>query len=124
MIDHKDVKDDDDDNSNKIGIKYTYLNMESGIRHENKEGMHHARVKRRAVYQEGRPVGIPHNHLLLDHCQYKVEFLDGSTGIITANIIAENLLAQVDDDGNQPLLVDEIEDHRVDKSAVPKSGGF
>ena len=42
---------------------------------------------------------------------------------MTANIIAENLLAQVDDDGHQHLLIYEIEYHRVDKSAVPKSEG-
>ena len=40
---------------------------------------------------------------------------------MTANIIAENLLAQVDDDGHQHLLIDEIEDHRFDESVVPKS---
>ena len=42
---------------------------------------------------------------------------------MTANIIVENLLAQVDDDGHQNLLIDEIEDHRFDKSGVPKSEG-
>ena len=51
VIDHEDVKDADDDNSNEIGIEKPYLNMELRIRHDDKEGMHHARVKRRAVDQ-------------------------------------------------------------------------
>ena len=42
---------------------------------------------------------------------------------MTANIIAENLLSQVDDDGHWQLLIDEIEYPRVDKSVVPKSEG-
>ena len=42
---------------------------------------------------------------------------------MTANIIVENLLAQVDDNVHQQLLIYEIEDNRVDESAVPKSEG-
>ena len=42
---------------------------------------------------------------------------------MTANIISENFLAQVDDDGHQHLLIGEIEDHRFDERAVPKSKG-
>ena len=48
-IDNKYVKDADDDNSNEIGIEDPYLNMELGIQHDNEEGMHHARFKRRTV---------------------------------------------------------------------------
>ena len=93
LIDHEDIKDADDDNINEIGIEDPYLNMKLGIRDDEKEGMHHARFKERAAYQEGRPVGRPHNNLLLDHHQYEVEFLDEGTKILTANIIADNLLA-------------------------------
>ena len=50
-INHKDAKDADDDNSNEIKIEDPYLNMELGILHDDKEGMHHAKVKRRAVDQ-------------------------------------------------------------------------
>ena len=123
VIDHEDVKDADNDIINEIGIEDPCLNMELGIRHDDKEGMHQARVKRRAFDQEGRPVGRPHNNLLLDHRQYEVEFLYGKTEIMTANIIAENLLAQVDDDGHQHLLIDEIEDHRFEEIAVTKCEG-
>ena len=40
---------------------------------------------------------------------------------MTTIIIAENLLAQLDEKGHRHLLIDEIEDHRVDDSSVPMS---
>ena len=46
-----------------------------------------------------------------------MEFLDGSIEILTANIIAENLLAQVDSEGHRQLLLKEIVDHRTDGTA-------
>ena len=36
VINHEDVKYPDEDNSNMIGIKDPYLNMELGIRHNDK----------------------------------------------------------------------------------------
>ena len=97
--------------------------MELGIRHNNDEGIHHARVNRRALENDGNPMGTPSNNTLLDHQQYEVEFIDGRIEILTANILAKNLLAQVDDVGHWHLLIDEIEDHRIDDSAIPKSQG-
>ena len=48
---------------------------------------------------------------------------DGTTDVIVANIVAENLLSQVDDNGHRHLLIDEIEDHRKLKSAISKAQG-
>ena len=93
--------------------------MELGIRRDD-EGLHHARVKRKAVDQDGRPIERPSNNPFLDSWRYKVEYLDGTKEVLTANIIAENLLAQVDDQGHCHLMVDEIEDHRKNSDAIPK----
>ena len=41
-----------------------------------------------------------------------------------ANVIAENMFAQVDDKGNQYFLMNEIPDHRKDKTAIPISDGI
>ena len=46
--------------------------------------------------------------------------MDGTTEVLTVNIIAENLLAQVDDQGHRHLMIDEIEDHRKNSDAIPK----
>ena len=61
--------------------------------------------------QDGKSIGRTSNNPLLDSRQYKLEYLDGTTEVLTANIIAENLLAQVDDQGHRQLMIDEIEEH-------------
>jgi hypothetical protein len=49
--------------------------------------------------------------------------MDGETEILTANIIAENLLAQVDEDGHREMMIARIEDHRVLEDAIPIEEG-
>ena len=43
-----------------------------------------------------------------------MEFIDGTTEQITANIIAENIMSQVDAEGNRQLLLKEIVDHKYE----------
>ena len=80
-------------------------------------------MKKRAIDVDGNPIGVAHNNILLDSRAYKVEFADGQTEILTANIIAENILAEVDAEGNRFLFMDEIEDHRQLDDAIPKEKG-
>ena len=42
---------------------------------------------------------------------YEVEFADGEKASLAANYIAENLFAQIDDEGNQQVLMNEIIDY-------------
>ena len=56
--------------------------------------------------------------------EYVVADLDGNEEVITANMIAENLLAQTDDEGYNHLMLDEILDVKTDKDAVPKERGL
>ena len=42
---------------------------------------------------------------------------------MTANIIEENLTAQVDDNGNRNLLIDKIENHRTTEEAISSAQG-
>ena len=101
-----------------------YLQMEIGLPRGDDAALVHARVKRRAVDVDGRPEGVPSNNPLLDTRMYEVEFIDGSTETIAANIIAENLLAQVDEEGHRQMLIDEIVDHRKYDTAISKEDGF
>ena len=80
-------------------------------------------VKRRAVDEDGKPIGITSNNPILDSRQYEIEYADGNTSVLTANIIAENLMVQVDDHGNRHLLIEEIEDHRINEEAIPMYQG-
>jgi hypothetical protein len=54
---------------------------------------------------------------------YEVEFADGTVEALTANIIAENLISQVDEECCQQMMLDKIIDHWVTQDAIPKSRG-
>jgi len=68
--------------------------------------------------RDGKPVGVGHSNPLLDTRVYEVQFPDGHTEEFAANTIAENIYSQVDEEGNQYLLMQEITDHKKDGSAV------
>lgn len=103
---------------------YTYIEMEIGLPRGPDDSLHSAKVKKQAVDNEGKPVGVANNNPLLHLPQYEVEYLDGTTEILAANVIAKNLLAQVDEEGHRQLLLDdEIIDHRSDTTAIPIEGG-
>ena len=121
VITSKDVKDIED--YTEYNNDDPYVSMELGLNLNDEEGPHYAVVKKRVVDDEGKPIGIANNNPLLDSRQYEVEFRDGRVEVLSANIIAENLLAQVDDDGNRYLLIDEIEDHRTTEEAIPIEQG-
>ena len=71
---------------------------------------------------EGKPLGIANTNPLLDSRQYVVEYIDGQIKELTANI-AENLIAQLDDEGRRQMMLGEIMDHRTSHEAIPKSQG-
>ena len=48
---------------------------------------------------------------------YEVEYADGYKTAMAANAIANNLFAQVDQDGQCFVLFEEIIDHRTDERA-------
>jgi hypothetical protein len=61
---------------------------------------------------------------LFDTREYEVEFTDGTREKYQVNIVAENMFAQVDNEGNQYLLLQEITDDKKDNSAIPISDGI
>ena len=85
---------------------------------------HHGAVVKRAKGFDGRPIGRKHENPLFDTRQYVVEFADGVVENYTANVIAENVVSQVDNEGHEYLLLKEIIDHRKDNTAVQKDDGF
>jgi hypothetical protein len=77
-------------------------------------------VKGRKRDHDGAPIGTRNANPLLDSRQYEVEFPDGSTEAFTANLIAENLLSQVDAEGRSYSILREIVDHRTNGKALSK----
>ena len=98
--------------------------MALGLPRKYDDGLMHAIVKRRDMDDEGKSVGSMNNNPLLDTIAYELEFSDGMTEVITANIIAQNLLAQVDEEGNRQMLLYEITDHIQDVNYIGKEDEF
>ena len=63
-------------------------------------------------------VGKANNNPILDTRVYTVQFPDGSKDEYTANMIAESLYSNVDEEGNTLSMISGIIGHRKDESAV------
>lgn len=61
---------------------------------------------------------------ILNMRDYDVMFPDGSVQAYGANIIAENLYSQVDEDGHRYQLLEMIIDHLTNGNAVAKEDGY
>ena len=116
---HTDERPDDDDEEAVDKYLNVELIMDVGTNDERR-----GRVVKRSRGLDGEPIGRSHNNPLFDTREYEVEFTDGSREKYQANIIAENMFAQVDSEGNQYLLLKEITDHKHDNSAIPISEGM
>jgi hypothetical protein len=128
VIDNHLVKGGDDDTRNPDDHTPDsfdgYINVEIGLPRGADGELIHAKVKRRAVDVNGDPVGVSNNNPLLDSRVYEVEYFDGETEHLSANVIAENMLAQVGEDGHRQLMLDEIIEHRCNDDAIPRSRGL
>ena len=83
------------------------------------------KVRRRALGPEGETVGSYDDNPILNSMLYEVEFPDGQVKEYAANVIAENMSAQVDDDGFSTTTLKAIIDYKKDESvAVPKSDKY
>ena len=94
------------------------INAEVMIQNGNEMAM--GKVARRSLDADGRTTGTYHDNPFLNTITYDVEFPDGQVKEYGANIIAENMLTQVDLDGYSLSLMDSIIDHQRDLSqAIP-----
>ena len=101
-----------------------YLSMEVGLPRGPDDCIETAIVKKRAVDVEGMPIGVPNDNPMLDTQQYEVQFSDGTMETLTTNVIAENILSQVDNEGHRQRLLEEIIDHRSNHNAVQEHDSF
>jgi hypothetical protein len=88
------------------------------------EGRKRATVKQRVRDFDGNLVGKSHKNPMLDTSEYIIEYEDGTSDRMFANTIAENIYAQVDEEGKQFALLKEITDHRTDENAIDIANGF
>jgi hypothetical protein len=100
-----------------------YVGMEMALSRGSDGELLHATVRKRVRDQDGIPVGVSHTNPLLDSRKYEVEYVDGHVEELTANLIAENLIAQVDEEGRRQMMMSAIVDHRVLHNAIHQSQG-
>ena len=74
--------------------------------------------------ENGNPIGRAHENPILDTRMFEVEFLDGTKSTMAANAIAQNMFAQVDQEGHRLMLMDKITDFRSDKRAVKQADAY
>ena len=88
------------------------------------EDVQYGKVTKRLRDADGIPIGTANDNPLLDTREYTVEFTDGHTESLSANILAQNLFSQIDEEGNRHILLDDIIDHRRSEHAVNKEDAF
>ena len=120
VIDNESIPHEDVDD---IGINQDYLGMELGLPRGPDDELQYATVKRIIKDNEGVPIGKESNNPLLDSRQFEVEYSDGYNEVLSANVIAENIIPQVDEEGHRQMFFSEIMDHRILSDAIPKAQG-
>ena len=122
VISNSELKEADDDFT--PDVYDSYLNMELAIPQGDSLEPRLARVTKRLKDANGLPIGLANENPILDTRMYEVEYLDGERASLAANNIAENLFAQIDDEGNRQVLMDEIIGHRSNEHAVKQQDAF
>ena len=82
------------------------------------------KVRDRKRDANGELIGESNINPLLNTAVYDVELDDGTVEQFTANIIAELIYSKLDPDGNSVALLEEITDHKRDKTALTMTTGF
>ena len=88
-----------------------YLNMELTVDRAGYEHPQHARVTKRLRDHRGNPIGAANDNPIIDTPMYEVKYTDGYKQSLSANVIAENIFASVDEEGYMHLLLDSIIDY-------------
>ena len=81
-------------------------------------------VKSRKRDSDGKPKGSSNPNPLLDTREYLVCFEDGTEETYTANLIAECLYSQIDDEGRRLQVMKEIIDHNKGRNALSDEDAY
>ena len=119
---NEEVKEDDDHFT--LDMYDTHLNMELSLPQGDSLEPRMARVTKRLMDANGIPIGTADDNPLLDTRMYEVEYLDGGHTSLSANHNAENLFAQVDDEGNRQVLLKEFIDYHTNGQEVKHKDAF
>ena len=82
------------------------------------------RVKGRKRDSAGTLIGEYNPNPILDTRVFNVEYPDGRVEAFSTNIIAESLYSNVDEEGFDVGILDEIVDHQKSEAAIPVARGY
>ena len=82
------------------------------------DGPEISRVIKLLKYKDVKPIGIASDNPILDNRMYEVEYVDGYKSAMAANIIANNLLAQVNQYRQRFVLFYDIIYARIDGTQI------
>jgi hypothetical protein len=88
------------------------------------EDMKAAKVVGRTKDEDGNIIGTYDHDPMLNSMVYDIEFPDGEIKEYSANIIAQNMYAQVDANGHHHTLLDSIVDYQKLDNAVDKADQY
>ena len=71
--------------------------MEIGVPRGLDVKIYHAKIKRHSVDRDEIPFGVENFNPITDTRIYDVEYIDGTIKNLAANVIANNILSQVDE---------------------------
>ena len=81
------------------------------------------KAKKRVRYDE-TITGEGNYNAIHDKSLYEVGYPDGTAEQLLANIIAQNILSQVDSEGHHYQVLTEVTDQKKDDSAIAKVDGL
>ena len=89
------------------------------------QGLINGKVKRRKVDQSTNLlVGTHNDNPILDSRVYEVEMPDGTYNDYSANVLIENIMASVDDQGQTPMMLEDIIGHRFNNDYINENDGW
>ena len=120
----KPVDDPVDANGRAINLQPVYdtlIKAELMLPHDGLQRP--ARVRGRSTNSDGSLTGTYNDNPLMNTMTYEVEFDDGAVKEYAANVIAENILMQVDEEGFTLTHLDSILDYRKNDDALDSDEG-
>ena len=105
VFDNPDVKDSDDGFADNLYKQY--VNMELAL-DQGGDRLEFVKVRKILKDENGRPIGVSNDNPIVESWMYEVEYNNGHTASLAANLIAKNLFAQVDQSGKRLTILDSI----------------
>ena len=90
----------------------TYLTMDLAPPKRGEPDPQFTRVTKSLHDVNGLPIGKASDNPVLDTRMYEVEYADGKKSASFSNLISENMFAQIYEEVNRHVLMDETNDHQ------------